>query len=292
MNNPQSGFLISSIAWQGVRHSEAIAAVREAGFGGVEILCKPGHFEHNNSIHITEVAAALSEWPDAVVTLHAPFHDVDLASPDTDERNGAVQESLQALRVALRLRAEVMTLHTRSKEKTYHWGLENATAFQHSLSELLPVATELKIRLAIENCYDFTADPENLVRLLGAFPAHLVGACLDTGHAHLGGRTVMLARLLAPRIFVVHLHDNAALGKDEHLIPGQGTIPWAELTEVLRAGIFAGRLVVEVLVVESLVNTLEIVKTAIVETGLWKLAGNKTGASRLTLKEEKCRSQY
>jgi sugar phosphate isomerase/epimerase len=117
----------------------------------------------------------------------------------------------------------------------------------------------------------FTSDEEELLRLLDEFPEHLVGACIDTGHAHLGGRLVDFARLLAPRTFVAHLHDNFARAKDEHLIPGRGTIPWGELVEALRTGGFRGQRVIEVNAVGTLGETLEKVKTAIVETGLSEL---------------------
>ena len=73
MKHPCEGFLISSIAWQGIQHSKAISEVGEAGFGGVEILCKPGHFDCENRMHVNEVQSALANWPDATVTLHAPL---------------------------------------------------------------------------------------------------------------------------------------------------------------------------------------------------------------------------
>ncbi len=131
------------------------------------------------------------------------------------------------------------------------------------------------MRLSVENfpapC--FTARREDFLHLLEAFPAYLVGACIDTGHAHLGGRLVEFARLLAPRAFVIHLHDNARQGTDEHLIPGRGTIPWKELVKALHAQGSRGRLVIEVVMLETLGNTLEIVKSAILETGLSELVG-------------------
>jgi len=266
MNEPWAVFLISSIAWQGMAHRDAIAQVRAAGFSGVEILCKPGHFEYDNRAHVEEVEAVLDEWPEAIVTFHSPFYDVDPASPDPDARERAVQELMQALRVASLLRAEVMTVHARSRAEAYHWDADNLMTVQASLEELMRPADELGIRLAVENGYP----PCLIARLLTLFPA--LGACLDTGHAHLAGQAVELMRQLAARAFVVHLHDNAARDlKDEHLVPGQGTIPWKELTEALRAGCFGGRLVMEVLMVETLGKTLEMVKHAIEETGLYEL---------------------
>ncbi|MCX6377795.1 MAG: sugar phosphate isomerase/epimerase, partial [Armatimonadetes bacterium] len=273
VNDPRAGFLISSIAWQGVPHREAISEVREAGFGGVEILCKPGHFESDNPAHVRDVQLALDEWSDAVVTFHAPFHNTDLSSSDPDSWDCAVQEMMQALEVASLLRAENVTLHVRSKAEVTRWSADNLVALQRALNRLMHGAAERNMTLAVENLHPlgFTGKKEDFLRLFEAFPAHLVGACIDTGHAHLGGNLVELAQVLAARAFVAHLHDNSALGRDEHLIPGEGTIPWTELIDVLRTRGFSGRLVLEVLSVGTLGETLENLKKAIVETGLYKL---------------------
>ena len=275
MNDPRAGFLISSIAWQGVRHCKAITDVWEAGFGGVEILCKPGHFECDNRTHVKDVEVALDEWPDAIVAFHAPFYDVDLASSDPDTWNHAVQKTMQALQVASLLRAGNMTLHVRSNVEMTHWGTDNLAAFQRALGRLMHAAAERNMTLSLENLPSpcFTVHEEDLLSLLEAYPAHLVGACIDTGHAHLGGRLIELARLLAPRALVAHFHDNSARGIDEHLIPGRGTIPWKELVEALRTRGFRGQRVIEVVMVETLPKTLETVKKAIMETGLSELVG-------------------
>lgn len=273
MNDPWAGFLVSSVAWQGMRHSEAIAEVREAGFGGVEILCKPGHFEHDNPAHVRDVQLALDEWSDAVVTFHAPFYDTDLSSSDPDSWDCAVQEMMQALQVASLLRAENVTLHVRSKAELTRWSAGNLVALQRALNLLMHGAAERNMTLAVENLHPlgFTGQKEDFLHLLEAYPAHLVGACIDTGHAHLGGNLVELARVLAARAFVAHIHDNSALGRDEHLIPGEGTIPWTELIDVLRARGFSGRPVLEVVSVGTLGETLGNLNKAIVETGLCKL---------------------
>jgi len=269
MSDPRAGFLISSVAWQGVAHREAISEVREAGFGGVEILCKPGHFESDNPAHVRDVQLALDEWSDAVVTFHAPFYDTDLSSSDPDIWDCAVQEMMQALQVASLLRAENVTLHVRSKAELTRWSADNLVALQRALNRLMRVAAERNMTLAVENLHPlgFTGQKEDFLRLFEAYPAHLVGACIDTGHAHLGGNLVELAQVLAARAFVAHLHDNSALGRDEHLIPGRGTIPWKELIDALQTNGFTGRKVVESVRIED----LEALKKALVETGLCEL---------------------
>lgn len=277
MNDPWAGFLISSTAWQGVRHSEAISAVRAAGFGGVEILCKPGHFEHDNSAHVSEAQAALAEWPDAIVTFHAPFHTADLGSADSAIWDEDVRHVAQALRVASTFRAESATLHVRSRGEGMNWASENLPAFRRALDVLVPIAAACRMTLSVENTNRFTSEPEDLLRLIETHPADLVGVCIDTGHAHLAGETILIAGMLAPRAFVMHIHDNHAQARDEHLIPGQGTIPWAELVEALQTHGFAGRCVIEVVTSDPLDKTLGSVKEAILQTGISELVGGENG---------------
>jgi len=264
MNEPWAGFLISSAAWQGVPHGQAISSVREAGFGGVEILCKPGHFECDNSDHVEEVGAALTNWPDAIVTFHAPFYDLDLASSDPDAWDAAMHDSLRALEVASLFRAETMTVHVRSIPMMSYWDASNLRAFRRTLGQLATAAEKQGMTLAVENLPPpcFSAHEEDLMCLLNEFPA--AGACIDTGHAHLGGRAIELASRLAPRAFVAHLHDNHGEG-DKHLLPGRGTIPWKEVVWGLVG--FRGRKVIE----SVNVRDFDALKRALVETGLCEL---------------------
>jgi sugar phosphate isomerase/epimerase len=280
VNDPWAGFLVSSVAWQRLPHGEAIPQVQAAGFGGVEILCKPGHFEPDNQAHVDEVVAALSEWPDADVTFHAPFYNVDLSSPESETWEHAMREMMRALDAALALRAQNVTLHARGREQAQvPWTDANPPAFRRALGQLAEVAEERKMTLSVENMPPprFTFHEDELLGLLEGFPPHVVGVCIDTGHAHLAGRLVELAQALAPRALVSHLHDNSAIGKDEHRIPGQGTIPWRELVDAFQVRGFRGWRVVEVVMVESLGKTLDMLKESIIETGLSELIREEVG---------------
>ncbi len=269
MSDSPGRFLVSSVAWiGGPAHSEAISQVQAAGFGGVEILCKQGHFVQGDRACIADALSALRDWPDAVVTFHAPFWDVDLASCDRGEWDRSMRETMVALDTASQLGAANMTIHARKVEMMQYWDDANREALHRSLDRLSAAASERRITIALENLPHphFTSDENDLLRVVEPYPSDVVGACIDTGHAHLGGTVVRIASLLAPRTFVTHLHDNCARGKDEHLIPGRGTIPWAEVVEAM-AG-FRGKPVLEVLMTGTLGETLASVREAIEKTGL------------------------
>jgi sugar phosphate isomerase/epimerase len=55
-----------------------------------------------------------------------------------------------------------------------------------------------------------------------------------------------MAERLGERLRHIHLTDGTGSAKDEHLVPGRGTQPVAELLEHLAARAFAGHIVVEI----------------------------------------------
>lgn len=271
-----SSFLVGSAGWQGTPHSEAIPAVRAAGFGGVEILSKPGHFEPDNPTHVAEVTSALANWPDAIVTFHAPFHTADLAATDPEAWDSDVAQVARALRTASTFGAATAVIHTRGHGRGMDWSDANFAAFRRALDRLLPAAAECNMKLAIENLppQRFTAEPDELFRLLEGYPAEALGVCFDTGHAHNTGKLITVAGKLAPRSLITHIHDNHADGKDEHLVPGRGTIPWHKLTDTLLSNGFQGHCVLEVVAKDNLPLLLNSLAHAIVHTGLCALTGD------------------
>jgi sugar phosphate isomerase/epimerase len=71
-----------------------------------------------------------------------------------------------------------------------------------------------------------------------------VGVCLDLGHAHIEGSALSAVRAAAPRLIHVHASDNRG-EKDEHLVPGKGSIPWNDVTKALMETGFTGPFTVE-----------------------------------------------
>lgn len=79
-----------------------------------------------------------------------------------------------------------------------------------------------------------------------------VGFCYDTGHEHCYTRTVRYMDLYADRLFCTHIHDNHGREKndwgdpDEHLLPFDGTIDYADMMRRLREAEFTGTLMLEI----------------------------------------------
>jgi len=122
-------------------------------------------------------------------------------------------------------------------KETYQEILDFNMDFYH---RLLPVLEETGVGIALENgCsvpgYNrFFTNAEELAQLVDALDHRLVGACWDTGHAHVQKIDQASAfRILGGRLKATHIHDNNG-ASDQHLLPYQGTINWTELVGALK----------------------------------------------------------
>lgn len=113
------------------------------------------------------------------------------------------------------------------------------------------VAEKLGVKIALENVdlFEPLGDLENLSTLIRAADSDAVGFCLDSGHAHCCGNSIIaFIEQLGDKLFTTHFHDNngprntvrtpgqfiTPSGIDEHLPPGFGTIPWFDVIAALR----------------------------------------------------------
>lgn len=133
------------------------------------------------------------------------------------------------------------------------------TRSYQTLDALLPTAESLGMIIAVENSFEPSNTPEEVIGCIRHFNAPHIACCLDIGHAHLmdadAPRTIdqimpsvrvgawnnhivlkpfaETVRLLAPWIVTCHTHDNDATG-DQHLLPGDGNTDWPRTMAELR----------------------------------------------------------
>ena len=112
------------------------------------------------------------------------------------------------------------------------------------------------VDLAIETVFEdrartdftrFTSRPEELLAMIDRFGDPHVRCCWDTGHARLAfSRANMfdVMRTLGRRISCTHVHDNY-YGKDLHLTPFAGDIPWEEQMRTMKEIGYTGNLTFE-----------------------------------------------
>ncbi|MBE0636405.1 sugar phosphate isomerase/epimerase [Candidatus Bipolaricaulota bacterium] len=112
-------------------------------------------------------------------------------------------------------------------------------------------AAKFGVRLAVENIFDSVWCLDRILEELGDDPEDTnLGICIDVGHAAVSkdaGRESVCNYLdrYASQLLHLHLHDNSGM-RDDHLIPGQGTIDWPRVMAKIRELPFTGTAVLEV----------------------------------------------
>jgi sugar phosphate isomerase/epimerase len=129
----------------------------------------------------------------------------------------------------------------------FRWQREYARGFAIGVAEL---ESEFGVQVAVENMFPWRARGRELMAYLphwdpvGQPYEHVT---LDLSHtATAGADALAMAEALGERLVHLHLADGTGSAKDEHLIPGRGAQPCAELLERLAAQDWAGNVVVEV----------------------------------------------
>ena len=131
---------------------------------------------------------------------------------------------------------------------------QHREAIWRTLDEILPLAEKLDVTIGLENLVYICNNVDDVLECFRRFPSRHLGACFDAGHANIMEHGMehpegnasksyikhgvpvqwehdVLDRML-PYIVNCHLHDNDAV-KDQHLLPGRGSIDWGKLVPKL-----------------------------------------------------------
>jgi sugar phosphate isomerase/epimerase len=138
--------------------------------------------------------------------------------------------------------AEVVVVHP-----PFRWQRDYARSFVEGIASL---EDRTGIVFAVENMYPWRASRREVQAYLPGYDpsdhdyAH---ATLDVSHTAVARQDpVAMAERLGDRLRHIHLTDGTGTAKDEHLVPGRGDQPVAELLEHLARVGFDGHLVVEI----------------------------------------------
>lgn len=169
-----------------------------------------------------------------IISVHAPFdvHNVDISSPQL--ASSSVDIIVKTLRFAKSVGAVGITLHPGGPvQESRAVRVKQAV---ESLKIITDEAARLDMEIWIENMLPglFGNTLDELLYLISQVNSSNIGICLDTGHLHLNGVSLKEAITVSrPYLRAFHLHDNN--GKyDEHLFPGEGTIDFSPVIELLQ----------------------------------------------------------
>ena len=174
-----------------------------------------------------------------VWSIHLPFsRTLDISVTDDENRKRNVDVIARMIKASAVFKPSKLVLHSSSepiadtvREQRIQYAIE-------SIGILQKYAKEIDAQLCIENlprtCLGNT--PEELLRIIADYPE--VGICFDTNH-YLTGSPTHFAKIAGHRIGTLHISDYDGIN-ESHWIPGDGTIPWVELLEIIKEKGYTG----------------------------------------------------
>jgi sugar phosphate isomerase/epimerase len=173
-----------------------------------------------------------------VIAVHAPCLLITqrIWSPRPEER---LRRSVQA---AQDLDAPTVVIHP-----PFRWQRRYADGFADLVASL---EAESGIAIAVENMFPvrrFGSEVSAFHPSIDPTDVGYANYTLDLSHtAAAGADALALAERMGGALTHLHLADGNGLPRDEHLVPGRGGQPCAEVCERLATGGFAGQVVVEI----------------------------------------------
>jgi len=211
----------------------SVEKLYEAGFGEVDI-----NYANLDRLSVDD-ASVLSHFRAALqtaarlgvkpVTLHAPWESYFLIHLGRG-LDRAVNEARLILDIAYSYGVEIVVFHPFSAQRLgEHRVAWFNKRFFASLAEYAE-AEGLSV-VVVENAEKARpwTSVEETVALISSIASRKLALCIDTGHAYINGYSlarISEAAASSPPI-CLHVHDNHGV-RDEHCIPGCGTINWAE----------------------------------------------------------------
>ena len=192
---------------------------------------------------------AIAKTKNIRFTVHAPFADINIASPSKPLLNASVKRLEQSMSYARDLDAQLWVFHpgARTGISSFYPG-EDWRQNTETIKELHATAEKHGLNTAIENLpekYGFLMrTPEDFQRFYKETSLHDIGIVLDVGHANLENQTILFLKKLPDKIVHMHISDN--LGEhDQHLGIGQGNINWQQFAETLKEIAYDKNIIIE-----------------------------------------------
>ncbi|MGH3615432.1 MAG: sugar phosphate isomerase/epimerase family protein [Pseudonocardia sp.] len=222
----------ASVYPEPVRAGFELAA--ELGYDGVELMV----WSDRVSQDVSAVGRLAERFGMPVLAVHAPCLAVTQRVWDADPI-GRIRRSVTA---AVQLGARIVVLHP-----AFRWQRRYAMQFA---DEAARAGEQSGVALAVENMFPVIRGGLRTVPYNPGFDPTVAGHrhyTLDLSHTAAAGcdALAMLDRM-GTGLAHVHLADGSGSNRDEHLVPGRGRQPCAEVCQRLADSGFAGAVVIEV----------------------------------------------
>ncbi|HXT46591.1 MAG TPA: sugar phosphate isomerase/epimerase [Pseudonocardiaceae bacterium] len=214
--------------------SVAFELAAELGYDGVEVMV----WGDPVSQDIPAVAALAVRYRMPVFAVHAPCLLIT-------QRVWAADPSVRldrAVQAAAELGAGIVVVHP-----PFRWQRDYAVGFAEQVATL---EASSGIMIAVENMFPVRRGGLEMSSYLPSpdpTDAGYTHYTLDLSHtATARVDALAMAERMGSQLVHLHLADGTGAARDEHLVPGRGTQPCAEVCVALAAGGFTGAVVLEV----------------------------------------------
>jgi sugar phosphate isomerase/epimerase len=231
---PDAAVVLSTASVYPERTPDAFETAAKLGYDGVEVMVTGDPVSQD-----VDVLRRLSDYHHIpVLAIHAPCL---LITQRVWGREpwGKLQ---RAKDVAERLGAKVVVVHP-----PFRWQREYAREFESGLARM---SEETDVVFAVENMFPLRARGTEVVPYAphwNPVDQDYPHVTLDLSHTAVSGSDALdMAHKLGSRLAHVHLADGTGTNRDEHLVPGRGNQPCAELLDHLAATNYPGLIVLEV----------------------------------------------
>jgi sugar phosphate isomerase/epimerase len=180
--------------------------------------------------------------------VHAPFADINIASPSPTMLNASLKRLTKSLYHAHALNAKLWVFHpgARTGISQFYPGAEWKQNVQ-SIQELYDEAEQLGVNIAVENLpakyWFLMSRPEDFSKFYKETGLP-IGIVLDIGHSNLESQTAPFFEKLADKIVHIHASDNKGVD-DDHFGIGYGTIDYSIIAKNLKKIGYNQRVIVE-----------------------------------------------
>ena len=232
---PETGVVLSTGSVYPESTATAFEIAARLGFDGVEVMVSTDPVSQD-----VDALQRLSEYHEVPIrAIHAPC----LLITQFVWGNDPWVKIERSREAAERLGSEVVVIHP-----PFRWQFDYARDFVGKVARLQD-ATE--VRLAVENMYPWRG-PGGITTT--AYSPHwspvdqdYANVTLDLSHAAVShSNSLEMAKALGDRVAHLHLADGTGSKTDEHLVPGRGTQPCAEVLDHLATTSYGGMVVLEV----------------------------------------------
>jgi sugar phosphate isomerase/epimerase len=232
MAKPEIG--LSMLYCLGEPFEEMIEHIPKAETTHIEIVDEGFHALNRQRVSKLK---SISESHDLKYSVHAPFADINIASPSEPMLKAMLKRLKQSIAFAGALNANVWVFHPGLKTGVSMFYPDMDWLQNRKTSQLLfKIANDYGVKIAVENVpepYPFLMKSvEDFTKFYEEVNED-IGFVLDIGHANLNGQIELFLTTFADEIVHVHVSDND--GKDDqHLGIGYGTIDWERVGNLLR----------------------------------------------------------